>query len=215
MTARRPLIVLTALLAVTGLISGVMSLIPPKPVLIGGTAIATTILNDPGSPSQAPKNADVTIVEFSDYQCGPCKEGEADFERAVAKDGRVRVIYMDWAALGPRSKAAAEIALAADRQGRYLAVHQALLRSRERMSPGMLQRVATAAGVDWPRLAEDLRRDRTAIDAQLSRHAFEAWSLGLQGPPGYVVGPFLVRGRLSEHALKALIHEARLFHKSG
>jgi len=205
----RGLRILLALLVVIGVVSALIAAIPPKPVLVEGTAVAATILNDPGSPAIGPRGADVTIVEFSDYQCAPCKEGEPDFERAVTEDGRVRVIYKDWAALGPMSKAAAETALAADRQGRYLAMHQALLRSRTRMSPTTLRASAIQAGVDWARLTVDLHRDRNAIDAQLSRHAFQAWSLGLAGPPGYLIGPFLIRGKLKESELRRLIGEAR------
>lgn len=200
---------LLGLVLAVGAVSAVVALIPATPVLVEGTEVAETILDDPGSPSVGGASSDVTIVDFSDYQCAPCKEGEADFERAVADDGRVRVIYKDWAALGPISMEAAELALAADRQGKYLAVHQAFMRSRARASPDALRAVAIGVGVDWPRLMRDLARDRNAINAQLARHAFQAWSLGLRGPPAYLVGPFLVRGRLSESVLRGLIRDAR------
>lgn len=205
----RALRTLLGLLAVTAAISLLVEFIPAKPVLVEGTPVAETILHDPDSPSFGPAKADVTIVEFSDYQCSPCKAGEADFERVVAADKGVRVIYKDWATLGPLSKEAAEIALAADRQGRYLAVHQAFLRSRTRVSSDDLRALAIAARVDWPRLVRDLAADRGAIEAQLSRHAFQAWSVGLPGPPGYLVGPFLVKGKLSEQDLRGLIRDAR------
>ncbi len=205
----RAFLTLLGLLATIALIYAMVALIPAKPVLVEGTPVAETILHDSGSPSFGGANADVTIVEFSDYQCSPCKAGEADFERVVAADKRVRVIYKDWATLGPLSKEAAEIALAANRQGRYLPVHQAFLRSRSRVSSDALRALAIAAGVDWPRLIHDLARDHGAIEAQLSRHAFQAWSVGLPGPPGYLVGPFLVKGRLSEQDLRALIRDAR------
>ena len=199
---------------VVAAISALVALIPQEPVLVEGTEVANAALGDPGSPTVGAASSDVTIVDFSDYQCSPCKEGEADFERVVAADGRLRVIYKDWAALGPLSKEAAEIALAADRQGRYLAVHRAFLRSRLRPSPLTLKVLAVGAGVDWPRLMRDLARDRSAIDAQLARHAFQAWSLGLQGPPGYLIGPYLVRGRLSAGALRGYIRDARRHRRS-
>jgi protein-disulfide isomerase len=208
-TNRRALTTALALMLAVVTISALVALIPPKPDIVEGTAVAAAVLDDPGSPAFGPRDADVTVVDFSDYQCGPCKEGEPAFERTIAADGRVRVIYKDWAALGPASKTEAEIALAAERQGRYLAVHQALMRSRARVSPETLRALVIGAGADWPRLTSDLARDRNAIDVQLSRHAFQAWSLGLQGPPAYLVGPYLVRGRLSEVSLRGLIHKAR------
>jgi protein-disulfide isomerase len=203
------LVTLIGLIVTIGAISALLTLIPTKPVLVAGTAVAAATLNDAGSPSVARRGADVTIVEFSDYQCTPCKEGEADFERVVASDGRVRVIYKDWAALGPASKSEAEIALAAAGQGRYLAVHEAFMRSRARPAPYEAQALAIEAGADWPRLQADLVRYHSAIDSQLAKHAFEAWSLGLEGPPGYLVGPFLVRGRLTARDLRSLIARSR------
>ena len=213
-TARRPFATVLAIMSAVAAISAVVALIPREPDIVEGTAVVGAVLDDPGSPAFGPANADVTVVDFSDYQCGPCKQGEPAFEKAVAADGRVRVIYKDWAALGPISKTEAEIALAAQRQGRYLAVHRALLRSRVRASPETLRVLLVGAGVDWPRLTSDLARDKYAIDVQLSRHAFQAWSLGVQGPPAYLVGPYLVRGRLNEGSLRSLIRKARRHHRA-
>lgn len=208
-SSRQAFLLIPGLIATIGALSALVSLIPQKPILVAGTAVAQAALDDAGSPSVIPAGSDLTVVDFSDYQCGPCKEGEADFERIVAADGRLRVIYKDWAALGPISKAEAEIALAAARQGRYLAVHRALMRSRARPTPEGLRSLAITAGIDWPRLQTDLVTQRGAIDSQLARHAFEAWSLGLAGPPGYMVGPYLVRGRMSAGDFQALIAKAR------
>ena len=129
----------------------------------------------------------------------------------MAEDGRVRVIYKDWAALGPASKTEGEIALAAAVQGRYLAIHQAFMRSKVRPTLDEIRTLALKAGVDWPRLTADLDRNRGAIDSQLSKHAFQAWSLGLAGPPGYLVGPYLVRGRMTAGDLRNLIAKTRRY----
>jgi protein-disulfide isomerase len=211
-TTRRPFTTALALMLAVVTISALVALIPRAPEIVEGTAVAAAVLGDRGSPAFGPADADVTVVDFSDYQCGPCKQGEPAFEKAIAADGRVRVIYKDWAALGPVSKTEAEIALAAQRQGRYLAVHRALMRSTTRGSPETLRTLVVGAGVDWVRLTSDLARDKHAIDVQLSRHAFQAWSLGLQGPPAYLVGPYLIRGRLSEGDLRGLIRKARRHH---
>lgn len=200
---------MAGLLAMAAGVSLVVGAIPPHRDLVEGTPVARTILNDSGTPIIGPLDADITIVAFSDYLCTPCRLGEAAFEKVVASDGRIRVLYKDWAALGMTSRSAARIALAADRQGRYLAVHQALMRARVRLTPDNIRLVAISAGADWTRLQADLKRDGPAIDAQLAKHAFQAWSLGLQGPPGYLIGPYLVRGGLSENNLTAALAAAR------
>lgn len=197
------------LMVVVTFVSWLVGTIPKHRQSVRGTEVIKAILNDAGTPRIGTSDADVTIVEFSDYQCAPCKAGEGDFETAVARDGRVRVLYKDWPILGIASRSAARIALAADRQGKYLAAHQAFLRASVPLTDHNLRLLAVAAGVDWPRLQADLTRDATGIERQLARHAFQAWSIGLQGPPGYLIGPYLLVGRLSRSDIRDAIAAAR------
>lgn len=208
-SAGKPMLLIAALIGIAGANAGMLALIPPHRDLVEGTPVAAAILNDPGTPSAGPSDADVTIVEFSDYQCAPCKLAETAFERAVASDGRVRVLYKDWPILGEPSRSAARTALAAERQGKYLAVHNALLRTPLRLSPENLRQTAMGAGADWPRLEADLARDGPSIDKVLQANAHQAWTLGLQGAPGYLIGPYLVRGKIGERELAGLIRAAR------
>lgn len=206
---RRPLRTAAILLALIAAISTLTRMIPPEWQVVEGTPVVEAILDDRGTPAFGAQKADVIIVAFSDYQCAPCKAGEHAFERVISADGHVRVLYKDWPTLGKVSRAAARVALAADRQGKYLAVHEALMRSHVRLDAGNLRAIATGEGVDWPRLQADLIRDGDAIDTLLTRQSFQAWSLGLQGTPAYLVGPYLLRGRLSERDLKDAITAAR------
>ena len=47
------------------------------------------------------------------------------------------------------------------------------------------------------------------IARQLARNAQDAFALGLQGTPGYLVGPFIVEGALSEAEFLRVIDQAR------
>ena len=44
-------------------------------------------------PSVGNPNADITVVEFSDYNCGYCKRAFADVEKAVKKQKNVRFVF--------------------------------------------------------------------------------------------------------------------------
>lgn len=197
------------LVAGAALITLALQAIPQRREIAEGTPVIDAILNDPDSPSAGPATADITVVEFSDYLCAPCKSGEAAFERAIARDGRVRVLYKDWPILGPASRSAARFALAAARQGKYLSVHNALLRARARLDAQALGDIARATGVDERRLQADLTSDGGKINHILQKNAHQAWTLGLQGDPGYLVGPYVVRGPLSLGELGRLIEAAR------
>ncbi len=85
------------------------------------------IFNDPDDPVVGNLQGDVTLVEFLDYQCGYCKSVWQDLADVVDSDGKVRVIYKDFPILGPASVTAAKAALAAQRQGKYQALHYALM----------------------------------------------------------------------------------------
>src|SRR5260370_18272943 len=89
-------------------------------------ALKGQLLNDPTSPVGGNPNGDVTVVEFFDYHCPYCKAVAPDLAKAVAADGKVRLIYKEFPILGPASITAAKAALAAVRQDKYLAFHDKL-----------------------------------------------------------------------------------------
>ncbi len=101
------------------------------------------------------------------------------------------------------------MALAAQLQGRYGAAHSALMTTRRHLDGAAVREVVAAAGVDLQKLDTDLAAHGAAIDGQLKRHAFEAWSLGIEGIPAYLIGPNLYRGGMAGPALRRAISKAR------
>ena len=182
---------------------------PDTTLRLEATPVVQAVLADRGSPSVGATSPDVTIVVFTDYQCPICRRTDAALARLVARDPEVKVVYKDWPILGEASKEAARTALASVPQGRYAAVHRSLMSLRAPVDPVRVRQAAEQAGVDWARLTADRTRDGTAIDAQLARHSLQAFSLGLEGTPAYLVGPYLVRRGLDDRALATLVAAAR------
>ena len=87
----------------------------------------SALLRDPDSPIAGNPDGDVTIVEFSDYQCPYCKRAHAAVKSVVAADGKVKLVYKDLPILGEPSRIAALAALASRAQGKHLALHDALM----------------------------------------------------------------------------------------
>ena len=71
------------------------------------------------------------------------------------KDGKVRVMFKELPILGPESVFAARAALAAQRQGKYIEYHLALMRSRERLTDEITIRIAQGVGIDLEKLKKD------------------------------------------------------------
>ena len=85
------------------------------------------ILNDPLAPGGGNPKGNLTIVTFFDYNCPFCKKAEPDLERVVKEDGQICLVYKDWPILTKASVYGARMALAAKYQGKYDAVHSALM----------------------------------------------------------------------------------------
>ncbi len=150
--------------------------------------IRERIRNDPVAPVFAPRGYDVTIVLFSDYQCGYCRRFGPTLDALMAEDPRVRVVYRDWPILSAASGDAARAAIAAHFQGRHAAFHRAMLATTGRIDAGRIRAAADKAGVDWARLQRDRARRKAEIDALLARTDGYARRLGLSGTPGVMVG---------------------------
>ena len=181
----------------------------PVGTLIEATPVTQAVLADREAPRIVPADADVTMVIFTDYQCPACRLSNRAMQAVLAEDGRVRVIFKDWPIFGKASEDAARVAIASDMQGIYVKVHDGLMRRKGSLDPAALRAVVEAAGGSWSRLVDDMQRNRTRIDALIARNARQAFSLGLGGTPGYLIGPVLVRGALSERGFRKALARAR------
>jgi protein-disulfide isomerase len=172
------------------------------------------LLRDPGTPRAGAVDADVTVIMYADYNCGYCKRMEPVLANALKSDRRLAVVHKEWPIFGDVSEHAARVALAANYQGRYEAVHRAFMLSPTRLADkAMVETVAKQTGLDWPRLTRDLKTHGRNIDAVLKRNEREAMLLDLQGTPGLVINGYLVPGALNDDQLKTLVQKVRAAQK--
>ncbi|WP_291299331.1 DsbA family protein [Elioraea sp.] len=165
------------------------------------------LVNDPTAPFKGAARPTATIVEFFDYRCPYCKRMNPVIAELVRADPGLRVVLKDIPILGPASVTAARAALAAHRQGRYAAMHDALMGLRGEPTEAEIMRVAARLGLD----AEQLRRDMAdpAIAQLLDANIRLAQTLGIQGTPAYVVGNELLPGAVGPEQLREAIARSR------
>jgi len=166
------------------------------------------ILNDPEAPISGNRNGDVTIVAFLDYNCPYCKISAPDLARIVKEDGKIRLVYKDWPVIAETSVYAAQLALAAAYQGAYERAHHALMATKGRLNKAQISAAIQGAGIDMTRLQADLDANGDKITALLRRNLAQADSLGLQGTPTYLVGPFRT-STLDYKGFKQVVADAR------
>jgi protein-disulfide isomerase len=175
-----------------------------------GAQAAPTAAREPGSwftaegdPALGDRNAPVTLIEYSDYQCPNCRQFAQEVlpwlrQRWMA-DGVVRVVFRDYAIRGDESHLAAEAAHCAGEQGLYWAYHDALFaaQSGENMgafSAESLENLAGTVGLDATLFAacRASGRHRARVEASTQ----EAFAQGYEGTPTY-----LVNGRKTQGAI--------------
>ncbi len=168
------------------------------------------VLDDPDAPVAGNPAGGVSIVAFLDYNCPYCKRTAPDLKRFVSTDGDVRLVYKDWPILAETSVYGARLALGAKRQGRYGAAHEALmgLRGQTGSEAGMMEALR-AAGIDMAALGRDLKAHDSDIGGLLKRNDDQAKTLGLQGTPAYLIGPFIVAAALDFDGFKDAVAKFR------
>jgi protein-disulfide isomerase len=148
----------------------------------------------------------VTLVEFSDYACGYCRQSLADVDALIAANPDLRVVIREYPILSEGSLDAARMALAAAQQGKYAAFHQAMFRLGP-PSAETIEAAAREAGLDLA-LAEAAIAGG-AFDRQLHANAALAGQLGISGTPGWVIGDSFFNGAVGRQAIGEAIDEAR------
>jgi protein-disulfide isomerase len=127
----------------------------------------------------------------------------------VQDDGKVRLVLKDWPILGPVSKVAARMALAAKYQDKFLAAHEAMIGVNSKLTEPRLAELLSGAGIDMDRLNRDLASNAKAIDAILARNDDQAKAFGFKGTPSFIVGKFRVPGVLTMAEFEMVIADAR------
>lgn len=170
-------------------------------------ANAEALFRDPADPVKGNPNGDVTVVEFFDARCGYCKQLHPTMEQLLRRDGNVRLVLKDLPILGPNSVLASRALLAAQRQGKYAELYDALLTLRGDTTEAALRQQAERIGLDWARLRRDM--EDPALQRRLEGNLRLAQALRIEGTPALVIGTTLVPGAVDLATLERLIAEAR------
>ena len=146
-------------------------------------------------------DAPVTIDLYEDFQCPACKRwGEAVFPTLAANelaDGRARIVFHDFAFIGPESLTAARAGHAAERQGRFWDMWAVIYAGQGAENSGALSQsrlvdMARNLGLDVERFTADMSVASAgpAVDASIAR----ARELGVNSTPTVVVNGRLLVG---------------------
>ncbi len=163
-----------------------------------------------GAPARGAKDALVTVVMFSDYQCPFCKRVEPTMDRLLKEyHGDLRVAWRDMPlAFHDHAKSAAIAARAAGEQGKYWQMHDKLF------GPG--NDPAQLEDADLERYAAELHLDAKAFGAARGRATLGqavdadvamATKLGVSGTPGFFINGKFLSGAQPYEEFKELVEQ--------
>lgn len=151
-------------------------------------------------------NGDVTLVEFTDYSCGYCRSSVPDVQRLIAGDKGLRIVYRELPILTSASREAAKWALAAAKQGKHKAFHDAMF-AGEKPSDASIRAAAQTAGLDMARAEADANSDAVATEIEANLALMQR--VGFGGTPTFIVGDQVLEGAAGHDALKEAIAKTR------
>lgn len=159
-----------------------------------------------GAPFLGEKDAPVTIVEFSDFQCPFCKRNfQQTFPQILSEyieKGKVKYVFRDYPLerIHPDAFKAAEAAHCAGEQGKYWEMHDKLLSNQQALKADDLIVHAKAVSLDEAALKGCLDSGRHADSVR--KNLAEGSAAGVRGTPAFFFG--LTKDEPSIRAVKNL-----------
>jgi len=162
-----------------------------------------------GAASQGPTDAKVTLVDFSDFQCGYCGRLAESIAEVMPEfaDKSVRFVSMQFP-LGrfPHAQKASEAALAANAQGKYWEFKKLIYANQRSLTDDSFEQFAAELGLDMDRFRKELA-DKTWAAAVTAQRA-EGQKAGVSGTPTLFLNGQKIGGALPADGLRSAINAA-------
>ncbi len=152
----------------------------------------------------------VTVVEFTDYQCGFCKRAHPEVKDLVEQDGDIRLIVKEMPILGPGSELGARAAIATlieDGPDAYARLNDALMSFEGQVTDESLSEAFATAEVDAQAVRAQMDSDEVTRRLDETRRLADA--LEISGTPTFVFGNQMVRGYVPVAGMRDLVAELR------
>lgn len=165
--------------------------------------------------SIGPKDAPVTIVEFSDFQCPYCRLMAMSLHHLANRyPGKLRIVFRNYpldAACNPEIKRvmhqyaceSARVAHCAHKQGKFEETYSLIFEDQSTLAPGVPARIAAKAGVDPTQLEACVNDPATAM--AIARDIEEGRQLQVESTPTLFFNGHKVEGGLPTPVLERII----------
>jgi protein-disulfide isomerase len=164
----------------------------------------TTVVNvELGSaPVRGPKDAPITVVLFSDFECPYCKRVEPTLTALeAAYPGKIRTVWKNFPLpFHAGARPAARLGLQAHQAGKFWAMHDKLLTNQATLDGASLAGYARELGVG-------AARDEAALDAAIEADVKQGAALGVSGTPTVFINGRRVAGAFPLETFRAIVDQ--------
>ena len=167
-----------------------------------------------GRPERGPKNAAVTIIEFSDYECPFCKKAEESVQQVLKAYGdKVRFVYRDFPLdIHASARPAAEAAHCAQAQGKFWEFHNKLMAATD-LSPEKIKSLADEVKLDRAKFDECIAKQQ--FKAEIDKDIADGADVGVTGTPAFFINGRMLSGAEPFEKFKEIIDEELAHAKQG
>jgi protein-disulfide isomerase len=180
---------------------------PEAPSAPGEPAAGAVVNVDvAGAPMKgATKDALVTIVEYSDYQCPFCKRVEPTMDRILDEyKGKVRIAWRDFPLdFHQHALPAAIAARVAGEQGKFWQMHKKLFDNQQALDRASLEKYAQELGLNMAKFKKAL--DDRKYEAEIKADMAGGQKIGVQGTPAFFINGVFLSGAQPFEAFKTRI----------
>ena len=160
------------------------------------------------APTRGPATAQVSLVEFSDFECPFCAQTAPIIQQLLAAyPTQIRFAFKHYSLpMHKESPLAHEAALAADEQGKFWEMHDVLFKTQDKLTRDDLIDKASQLDLDILRFTRDLDSHRFKSIVEADRQ--EGDRLGVDGTPFFFINGHAISGTVDLPTFKKLIDAA-------
>jgi len=150
------------------------------------------------------EDAEVTVVEFFDYNCGYCERALADLIKLIDSNPNIKVVLKEYPILNDNSYDLAKLSLSAGLQGKYFEFHSILLSTKGTVSYDQALKIAADIGLDIIKLEDDFKSQE--VNDIIANTKVLGYSLAVSGTPAYFVGDIKLAGAVGYETLQEVVN---------
>ncbi len=169
------------------------------------------------APTFGNKNASVTVVEFSDFQCPFCSRAAETVNQLKKKYGnKVKVGFKHFPLpMHPDAKPSAEASMCVNEQSsdKFWKFHDLVFKNQDKLDKASLEKYAKEIGADMKKFNDCVQSKKFADSVQKDLNYGE--KIGVKSTPTFFVNGQLISGAVPIETFSEIIEEELAEKKSG